>query len=67
MPGMHDIDDHDGTETLPGLLVFRYDAPLFFANAYDFFYKVTGALEPDTQVVLLNMEANVELDTTALT
>ena len=35
-------------------------------NAYDFFYKVTGALEPDTQVVLLNMEANVELDTTAL-
>ena len=66
MPGMHDIDDHDGTETLPGLLVFRYDAPLFFMNAYDFFYKVTGALEPDTQVVLLNMEANVELDTTAL-
>jgi sulfate permease, SulP family len=64
--GMHDIDDHDAPSTIPGLLVFRYDAPLFFLNAYDFFYKVSGALEPDTRVVILNMEANVELDTTAL-
>jgi len=65
-PGMHDIDDHDFPVTVPGLLAFRYDAPLFFMNAYDFFFKVTGALEPDTKVVILNMEANVELDTTAL-
>ncbi len=64
--GMHDIDDHEAYTTIPGLLVFRYDAPLFFMNAYDFFYKVSGALEPDTRVVILNMEANVELDTTAL-
>jgi SulP family sulfate permease len=64
--GMHDIDDHEAASTIPGLLVFRYDAPLFFLNAYDFFYKVSGALEPDTRVVILNMEANVELDTTAL-
>jgi Sulfate permease and related transporters (MFS superfamily) len=35
-------------------------------NGYDCFYKVSGALEPDTRVVILNMEANVELDTTAL-
>ena len=66
VPGMHDVDDHDRTVTIPGMVVFRYDAPLFFMNAYDFFYKVTGALEPDTRVVILNMEANVELDTTAL-
>ncbi len=64
--GMHDIDDYDSTVTIPGMVAFRYDAPLFFMNAYDFFYKVTGALEPDTKVVVLNMEANVELDTTAL-
>jgi MFS superfamily sulfate permease-like transporter len=64
--GMHDIDDHEAYTTIPGLLVFRYDAPLFFMNAYDFFDKVSGALEPDTRVVILNMEANVELDTTAL-
>jgi MFS superfamily sulfate permease-like transporter len=66
-PGMHDIDDYDTYKTVPGLLAFRYDAPLFFMNAYDFFYKVTGALSEDTEVILLNMEANVELDTTALT
>ena len=47
--GMHDIDDHDAPTTIPGLLVFRYDAPLFFLNAYDFSYKVSGALEPDTR------------------
>ncbi len=64
--GMHDIDDYESTVTIPGMVAFRYDAPLFFMNAYDFFYKVTGALEPDTKVVVLNMEANVELDTTAL-
>jgi SulP family sulfate permease len=66
LPGMHDVDDHAATVTVPGLVAFRYDAPLFFMNAYDFFYKVTGALQPDTKVVILNMEANVELDTTAL-
>jgi len=65
-PGMHDVDDHEFPVTVPGLLAFRYDAPLFFMNAYDFYYKVTGSLEPDTKVVILNMEANVELDTTAL-
>ncbi|MEZ5186512.1 MAG: SulP family inorganic anion transporter [Candidatus Nanopelagicales bacterium] len=64
--GMHDIDDYPSPTTLPGLVAFRYDAPLFFMNAYDFYYKVTGALQPDTTVVILNMEANVELDTTAL-
>jgi SulP family sulfate permease len=64
--GMHDVDDYDTTSTIPGMVAFRYDAPLFFMNAYDFYYKVTGALEPDTKVVILNMEANVELDTTAL-
>jgi sulfate permease, SulP family len=66
VPGMHDVDDHAATVTVPGMVAFRYDAPLFFMNAYDFFYKVTEAVEPDTKVVILNMEANVELDTTAL-
>lgn len=66
MAGMHDVDDRAETETIPGLVVFRYDAPLFFMNAYDFYDKVIVALQPDTEVVLLNMEANVELDTTAL-
>ena len=36
MPGTdtyRDVEDHEGTETYPGLLIYRFDAPLFFANA----------------------------------
>ncbi|HEY7359867.1 MAG TPA: sulfate permease, partial [Streptosporangiaceae bacterium] len=34
--GMHDVGDYPGATTIPGLVVFRYDAPLCFANANDF-------------------------------
>jgi high affinity sulfate transporter 1 len=33
LAGMHDVDDYPAARTLPGLVVYRYDAPLFFANA----------------------------------
>ena len=33
---MHDIDDYPQAELVPGLVVYRYDAPLCFANAEDF-------------------------------
>ena len=64
--GMHDVDDFEEAITIPGLVVFRYDAPLFFMNAFDFYKKVMEASPPGTKVVILNMEANVELDSTAL-
>ena len=34
--GMHDIDDYPNAKLVPGLVVYRYDSPLFFANAEDF-------------------------------
>ena len=34
---MHAVDKHKKVETVPGLVVFRYEAPLFFINAPDFF------------------------------
>ena len=34
--GMHDIDDYPDAKQVPGLLVYRYDSPLFFANAENF-------------------------------
>lgn len=64
--GMHDVDDFEETTTIPGLVVFRYDAPLFFVNAYHFYHTVLAAAPSGTRVLLLNMEANVELDSTAL-
>ena len=69
VPGMHDIDDYPAATVVPGLLVYRYDAPLFFANAADFRRRALAAIEDSPQPVrwfLLNAESNVEVDLTAL-
>ncbi|MET8247662.1 sulfate permease [Streptomyces sp. NPDC005202] len=67
--GMHDIDDYPEARPIPGLLVYRYDSPLFFANAENFRHRALAAVDAQTSPVrwfLLNMEANVEVDITAL-
>ncbi|MEU6378717.1 sulfate permease [Streptomyces sp. NPDC046909] len=67
--GMHDVDDYPQARTIPGLLVYRYDSPLFFANAQDFHRRALAALDEQTGPVrwfVLNTEANVEVDITAL-
>ncbi|MGW0705905.1 SulP family inorganic anion transporter [Streptomyces sp. NPDC002643] len=67
--GMHDIDDYPTARTIPGLLVYRYDSPLFFANAEDFHRRALAAVDEQSGPVLwfvLNTEANVEVDITAL-
>ncbi|MET7451970.1 sulfate permease [Streptomyces sp. NPDC005574] len=67
--GMHDVDDYPLARTIPGLLVYRYDSPLFFANAEDFRRRALAAVDEQTDPVrwfVLNTEANVEVDITAL-
>jgi SulP family sulfate permease len=67
--GMHDVDDYATGRQVPGLLVYRYDAPLFFANAEDFKRRAVASVDAaDTRVewFLLNAEANVEVDLTAV-
>jgi high affinity sulfate transporter 1 len=69
LAGMHDIDDYPQASTLPGLLVYRYDSPLFFANAENFHRRALAAVaaQPDpVDWFVLNVEANVEVDSTAL-
>jgi high affinity sulfate transporter 1 len=68
LAGLHDVDDYAEAVTIPGLVVYRYDAPLCFANAEDFRTRVLEAVDGSTtpvEWVLLNMEANVEIDLTA--
>lgn len=63
--GYGDIQRHSDAETEPGLLIFRLDAPLFFANATllrDRLRALVSESEPPTKVVLLNLEANSDLD-----
>ncbi|WP_236794267.1 SulP family inorganic anion transporter [Amycolatopsis sp. GM8] len=66
VPGMHDIGDYAGAEKVPGLVVYRYDAPLCFANAQDFHDRALRAVTPGTEWFLLNTEATVEVDVTGL-
>ncbi|MEU8433247.1 sulfate permease [Streptomyces sp. NPDC029216] len=69
LAGMHNIDDYPTAHTIPGLLIYRYDSPLFFANAEDFHRRALAAVDAQPEPVswfLLNTEANVEVDITAL-
>jgi SulP family sulfate permease len=69
LAGMHDIDDYPQATTVPGLLVYRYDSPLFFANAEDFRRRALAATAGRHEPVrwfVLNVEANVEVDSTGL-
>jgi SulP family sulfate permease len=68
LAGMHDVDDYPQARTVPGLLVYRYDSPLFFANAEDFRRRALAAVDQHGPVawLVLNAEANVEVDITAL-
>ena len=67
MAGMHDVDDYPDAEQVPGLVVYRYDSPLFFANSNDFYSQCLEAADtPGCRWLLLNVEANVEVDSTGL-
>jgi high affinity sulfate transporter 1 len=69
LAGMHDVSDYPDARIIPGLVVYRYDAPLFFANAENFRSRALAAADqaPDpVRWFVLNVEANVEVDFTAL-
>jgi SulP family sulfate permease len=50
-------------------VVYRYDSPLFFANAQDFMTRALAAIDSsrtDVRWFVLNAEANVSVDLTAV-
>ena len=68
LAGLHDVDDYPAAETTPGLVVYRYDAPLCFANADDFRRRALAAVDSAAGPVrwfVLNAEAVIEIDVTA--
>jgi sulfate permease, SulP family len=69
LPGLHDINDWAGATTIPGLVIYRYDAPLCFANVEDFKCRALRAIDLETSPVewfVLNTEAIAEIDITAM-
>jgi sulfate permease, SulP family len=68
IPGLHDIKDWEDATTIPGLVIYRYDAPLCFANAEDFKCRALKAIDTEVNPVewfVLNTEAITEIDITA--
>jgi high affinity sulfate transporter 1 len=67
MPGQHDRELHPDAQELPGLVIFRFDGPLFFANARTFRDQIRrfAAAEPRPQWILIAAEPITDIDTTA--
>ncbi|HUA45228.1 MAG TPA: sulfate permease [Solirubrobacteraceae bacterium] len=67
LPGQHDRQLHPDAEELPGLIIFRFDAPLFFANARTFRDEIRrlAAGKPAPRWILIAAEPITDVDTTA--
>jgi len=78
LKGYHDIERHPEARVIPGLVLFRWDAPLFFANAELFHERALDAVaasptlvrwlvvaaEPVTSVDVTAADVLAELDQT---
>jgi high affinity sulfate transporter 1 len=67
LDGYHDLDVHPDGETMDGLVIFRFDAPLVFANSRTFRdeIRVLAATEPTPKWILVAAEPITDVDTTA--
>jgi len=68
MKGYHDISRHPEARRIPGLVLFRWDAPLFFANAEVFREHVLRAVAEAptrTRWVVVAAEPVTDVDVTA--
>ena len=66
--GYHDIERWEDAATVPGLLVYRFDAPPFFVNAEYLRQRVLALVDGshDVRWLVLNAEAWTFLDSTAI-
>ncbi len=67
MPGHHDRAQHPEAEELPGMVILRFDAPLFFANARTFREQIRrlASAEPRPEWIVIAAEPITDVDTTA--
>ena len=67
LPGYHDTHLHPDAQHLPGLVIYRFDAPLFFANATTFRDEVRrmAQADPPPTWILIAAEPVTDVDTTA--
>jgi high affinity sulfate transporter 1 len=67
LAGYHDVRSYPDARLLPGLVIYRFDAPLFFANAKTFRDEVTALArtEPEPRWIVVAAEPITDVDTTA--
>ena len=67
LEGYHDVRTHPRAQHLPGLAIYRFDAPLFFANAKTFRDEIRrlANTEPKPIWILIAAEPVTDVDTTA--
>ena len=65
--GYHDIRSYPDAEHLSGLAIYRFDGPLFFANATKFRAEIRrlAKAEPKPSWILIAAEPVTDVDTTA--
>ena len=69
VPGYHDVSRHPDGERVPGMLILRFDAPLFFGNGSllgSFVRTKLDQAPPGIERVVLAAEPVTGIDTTAL-
>jgi high affinity sulfate transporter 1 len=67
-PGYHDISRYPNASQFPGLLMIRWEAPLFYANANLFRKKIrtlVAQTDPPPKWIVIAAEPINEVDTTA--
>jgi MFS superfamily sulfate permease-like transporter len=64
--GWHSLEDLTDAQEIAGIVVYRWEAPLFFANAGSFRRQVRAlARQPGCQWIVLQCEAITDIDVTA--
>jgi high affinity sulfate transporter 1 len=65
--GYHDVRSYPDAEQLPGLVLYRFDAPLIFANARVFRdqIRLLARQDPPPTWIVIAAEPIVDVDTTA--
>jgi high affinity sulfate transporter 1 len=64
--GWHSLDELPGAQELPGIVVYRWEAPLFFANAGAFRQQIRRLVrDRSPRWIVLQCEAVTDIDVTA--
>ena len=67
VPGYHEVRQYPDGEQLPGLVIYRFDAPLIFANSRTFREEITAIARTTTGLrwIVVAAEPITDVDTTA--